>query len=165
MKLLFTNEGLRRKIAADPDDEPTAGGLSLAAQGAEVESVAVMGARNVVQMRIALGTFVRQLRLKEGLSITQLSERAQISEDELRQVEHNPNYTARPRLIFQLSEHFKVPLTKLSQMSGNTHAVSRVLYNEAVKYAARSDDVSTLTNHERQALDAFITILNERTET
>ena len=162
MKLLFTNEGLRRKIASDPNDEPTAGGLSLAVQGAEAEKVAVIGERNVVQMRIALGTFVRQLRLKEGLSIAQLCERAQISEDELRQVEHNPNYTARPRLIFQLSEHFKVPLAKLSQMSGNTHAVSRVLYNEAVKYAARSDDVSTLTKDERQALDAFVALLNER---
>ena len=26
MKLLFTIDGLRRKIAADPEDEPTAGG-------------------------------------------------------------------------------------------------------------------------------------------
>jgi len=27
MKLLFTKEGLRRKIATDPDDEPTAGNV------------------------------------------------------------------------------------------------------------------------------------------
>lgn len=26
MELLMTNDGLRRKIATDPDDEPTAGG-------------------------------------------------------------------------------------------------------------------------------------------
>ncbi len=162
MKLLFTNEGLRRKIANDPNDEPTAGEMSFAIQGAEAEKVAVMGERNVVQMRIALGTFVRQLRRREGLSLAQLSERAQVSEDELRQVEHNPTYTARSRLIFQLSEYFKVPLAQLSELSGNTHAISRAFYNDAVKYAARSDDLSTLTVEERETLDAFVALLNDR---
>jgi transcriptional regulator with XRE-family HTH domain len=162
MKLLFTNEGLRRKIANDPNDEPTAGQVSFAVQGAETEKVAVMGERNVIQMRIALGTFVRQLRRREGLSLSQLSERAHVSEDELRQVEHNPNYTARSRLIFQLSEYFNVPLVQLSVLSGNTHAVSRVFYNEVVKYAARSDDVSTLTVEERETLEAFVALLHDR---
>ena len=162
MKLLFTNESLRRKIASDLDDEPTAGGEALADFVADADSVAVMGERNVVQMRIALGTFVRQLRRKEGLTLAQLSERAEVSEDELRQVEHNPTYTARSRLIFQLSAFFKVPLTQLSELSGNTHAISRAFYNDAVRYAARSDDVSTLTTEERQALDAFVALLSER---
>lgn len=35
MKLLFTNESLRRKIASDLDDEPTAGGEALADFGAD----------------------------------------------------------------------------------------------------------------------------------
>ena len=37
MKLLFTNESLRRKIASDLDDEPTAGGEALADLGAAHE--------------------------------------------------------------------------------------------------------------------------------
>lgn len=163
MKLLFTNDWLRRKFASDPDEEPAAGGSSDdTVERATTENVALMGERNVVQLRIALGVLVRQLRLKEGLSIAELCERAEISEDELRQVEHNPTYTARPRLIFQLSEYFHVSLANLAQMSGSTHAVNRELYNTAVKYAAHSDDVSTLTEEERQALDAFVAILAER---
>jgi HTH-type transcriptional regulator, competence development regulator len=163
MKLLFTNDWLRRKFASDPDEEPTAGGPSdRNVASAPAENVAVVGERNVVQLRIALGVLVRQLRLKEGLSIADLSTRAEISEEELRQVEHNPSYTARPRLIFQLSEYFNVPLAKLSQMSGSTHAVNRELYNTAVKYAAHADDMSTLTEEERRALDAFVAILAER---
>ena len=162
MKLLFTNEGLRKRIAIDPDDEPTAGGLPPAVHDAESASVAVMSERNVVQMRIALGTFVRQLRLRDGLSIAQLSVRAQISEDDLRQIEHNPHYTARARQIFMLSSVFNVPLANLSQLSGTTHSVSRPLYNEFIRYAARSDDLSTLSNDERQLLNTIVAVLHER---
>ena len=167
MKLLFSNDWLLKTIPTDPDDEPEAGGTidpSVHEAQMHSENTAVIGERNVVQLRIALGTLVRQLRLKEGLSIVELAERADVSEDELRLVEHDPHYTARPRLIFQLSEYFQVQLVKLSQLSGATHAVNRVLYNEAVRYAARSDDVSALTDEERQALDAFVSMLNERAE-
>jgi transcriptional regulator with XRE-family HTH domain len=164
MKLLFTIDGLRRKIAADPEDEPSAGGLEGRSvdRALAAENTAVIGENKVIPLRIALGVLVRQLRLKESLSIAQLSERAEVSEDELRQVEHDPHYTARPRLIFQLSEFFGVSLVKLSQMSGTTHSVNRVLYNRAVQFAAYSDDVSTLTDEERAALEAFVAMLNEQ---
>jgi transcriptional regulator with XRE-family HTH domain len=166
MKLLFTIDGLRRKIAADPDDEPMAGdsGGRSVDHALAAENTAVIGENKVVPLRIALGVLVRQLRLREGLSIAQLSERAEVAEDEVRQVEHDPHYTARPRLIFNLSEYFGVSLVTLSQVSGTTHAVNRVLYNAAVKYAAHSDDVSVLTNEEREALDSFVAVLNERSK-
>jgi len=172
MKLLFSNDWLRRKILTDPDDDPEAGPPLVGSAEIEGESrnepqeatAAVMGDRNVVQLRIALGVLVRQLRSKEGLSIAELAERAHLSEDELRRVEHDPHYTARPRLIYQLSQYFKVSLSTLSQMSGATHAVDRKLYNAAVKYAARSDDVSTLTKEERETLDVFVGMLNERSK-
>lgn len=172
MKLLFSNDWLLRKIESDPDVEPDAGlPLCGAAEiedmhhsDIQAENTAVMGDRNVVQLRVALGVLVRQLRLKEGLTVAELAVRAQVSEDELRQVEHDPHYTARPRLIYQLSIYFKVSLSTLSQMSGATHAVDRMLYNTAVKYAARSDDVSTLTPEERDALDTFVAMLNERSK-
>lgn len=170
MKLLFTNEWLRRKIASDPDNEPEAGpSLSEDLEGMseepEGENLAVMGERNVVQMRVALGVLVRQLRLKEHLSMSELAERAQVSEGELRLVEHDPHYTARPRLISQLSSYFNVALSTLSQMAGATHTVERKLYNKAVKYAAWSDDVSVLTPEQLEALNAFVVMLNERAKT
>jgi len=172
MKLLFSNDWLRRKILTDPDDDPEAGTPlvgSVEVEGASRKepreaTAAVMGDRNVVQLRVALGVLVRQLRLKEGLSIAELAERAHLSEEDLRRVEHDPHYTARPRLIYQLSYYFKVPLSTLSQMSGATHAVDRRLYNAAVKYAAHSDDVSTLTKEERETLDGFVGMLNERSK-
>ena len=170
MKLLFSNDWLRRTIASDPDDDaeagPTPSGLAeienLHRDEPQAENLAVMGHRNAVQLRVSLGVLVRQLRLRDGLSVAKLAERAQVSEDELHKVEHDPHYTAHPRFIYQLSEYFNVSLTTLSQMSGSTHAVNRVLYNSAVKYAARSDDMSTLTDEEQEVLNEFVAMLNER---
>lgn len=160
MKLLFSKDWLRRTIATDPDIDIEAG-RSLVDDEQE-PNVAVIGERNVVQLRMALGVLVRQLRLREQLTITALAQRAQVPEEELRQIEHDPHYTARPRLIYQLSHYFNVSLTKLSQMSGATHAVNRSLYNEAVRYAAHSDDMLALTEEERRDLDAFVALLNDR---
>lgn len=160
MKLVFSKDWLRRGIAADPDVDIEAG--ESPAMEEPRPDVAVIGERNAVQLRVALGVLVRQLRLREQLSIAELALRAAVSEDELRCVEHDPHYTARPRLIYQLSHYFHVSLTNLSQIAGATHAVDRSLYNQAVRYAARSDDMSALTDEERRDLDAFIAMLNER---
>lgn len=160
MKLLFSKDWLHRKIAADRDIDIEAG-RPLSVDEPQ-PNAAVIGERNAVQLRMALGMFVRQLRLREQLSVAELAQRVQVSEDDLRCVERNPHYTARPRLIYQLSQYFNVSLTMLSQMAGATHAVNRSLYNEAVRYAARSDDVSALTEEERRVLDAFVAVLNER---
>lgn len=170
MKLLFSNEWLKRKFDTDPDDDPEAG-PSLSEEPANIfgelegENIVALVDRNVVQMRVALGVLVGQLRRRERLTVAELAERAEVSEVELRQVEHDPHYTARPRLIFQLSRYFKVPLASLSQMSGTTHGVERKLYNDAVQYAARSDDVSGLPQEQLEVLNAFVAMLNERSKT
>jgi len=169
VKLMFSTEWLRRKIATDPDLEVEAGMPLLATDEVgkkceierQSEKIAIIEGRNAVQLRIALGTLVRQLRLREGLTMNELAERANVPVDELRQVEHDPHYTAHPRMLHQLSEYFHVPLHNLAQMSGATHAVDRVLYNKAVKYAAHSDDVSTLMNEELEALNEFVAMLIE----
>lgn len=166
MKLLFTNEWLRRKIASDPDIETEAGRPLTSPPIEEIESgkVAVMPTRNVVQLRIALGTFVHQLRQREALTLQELATKADVSENELRQVETNPSYTASPRLIHKLSRHFGMPLNNLYQLSGRTFTVERRLYNEAVRYAAHSDDVTPLTGDQLEVLNGFVAVLNQLAE-
>lgn len=166
MKLHFTNDWLQRKIAADPDLDievgPAIDGDGGYLKVAHAENVSPAESRTRVQLRIGLGVLVRKLRIRDGLSVAQLAERANVAEDELRQVEHDPHYTARPRLIHQLSEYFSISLVTLSQMAGATHDIDRLLYNEVVKYAAHSDDVGALSREEHAALDAFVAALNER---
>lgn len=152
----------------DPESDPEAGpalalpAVAVSAPTVRAENVVTLGDRNVVQMRTALGVLVRPLRFSRGLAIAELAEQAQVAEDELRRVDRDPHYTALPRLIFYLSEFFAVSFSALSQVAGTTHEVDRVVYNEAVKYAAHSDEAASLTQEQQAALDVFVSLVNER---
>ena len=169
MKLLFSNEWLRRMISSDPDIDPEAGPslIELVESTSALEhepvgaNLAVLSNRSAAQLRISLGKFVHDLRLREGLSIGELAHVADVSEDELTQVERDPHFTATARLIYKLSEYFDVELRLLSQMSGTTRAVDRRFFNAAIGYAAKSEDLSSLTDDQRQVLDGFIKALSE----
>jgi len=163
MKLHFSNDWMRKAIARYPDVETEAGRpLESPALADEIArgKVAIMPTRNVVQLRIALGALVHQLRQRDGLTLEELAVRADVSEDELRQVETNSSYTARPRIIYQLSSFFGVSLNNLSQLSGETHVVGRQLYNDAMKFAAHSDALTPLTEAQQTLLNEFVAILN-----
>ena len=170
MSPLFPKEWLRRKIDSDPDVEVEAGPdlndwALLGGLDDEIlqeENLATVRDRQVIPLRMSLGLLVRQLRLRDGLTVEALAKEAEVSEEELNQVEHNPNYTARPRLIYNLSEYFEVRLEDLSQLAGTTRKVDRKLYNTAVKYAAMSDEAAVLTEAQREILDGFVAMLNER---
>ena len=170
MSPLFPKEWLRRKIDSDPDVEVEAGPdlndwALLGGLDDEIlqeENLATVRDRQVIPLRMSLGLLVRQLRLRDGLTVEALAKEAEVSEEELNQVEHNPNYTARPRLIYNLSEYFEVRLEDLSQLAGTTRKVDRKLYNTAVKYAAMSDEAAVLTEEQREILDGFVAMLNER---
>ena len=170
MSPLFAKEWLRRKIDSDPDVEVEAGPdlndwALLGGLDDEIlqeENLATVRDRHVIPLRMSLGLLVRQLRLRDGLTVEALAKEAEVSEEELNQVEHNPNYTARPRLIYNLSEYFEVRLEDLSQLAGTTRKVDRKLYNTAVKYAAMSDEAAVLTEEQREILDGFVAMLNER---
>lgn len=165
MKLHFSTEWLQRTIAADPEWDIEAGAPLTDFNQLlphEAADLATIEGPKVVRLRMALGTLVRQLRLKHQMTIAELATRANVSEEELRCVEHDPHYTAKPRFLFQVSNFFDVPLNKLAQISGATHAVERGLFNNAVKYAAKSDDLSVLSAEEAQTLDAFVAYLNQQ---
>jgi len=167
MKFNYSREWLQRHLVVELDSTVEAG-KKLEPDAAQGKSnvvtlsgrVSAITERNQVQMRVALGTLVRQLRSRDALTLAALAEKADISEEELRSVENNPTYTAGPRLLFQLSKFFGVNLNNLYQLSGETVAVDRRLYNRAVKYAAHSADVSPLTPLQRAELDMFVEVLN-----
>jgi len=164
MKLLFSTEWLEQKIKSDADIETDAGRAlerSIVADDLARGKSSIVAPRAAVQLRIALGTLVRQLRTRDGLTLPEVAVRADVLEDELRQVENNPSYTARPRLLHNLSKFFGVSLNNLSQMSGATIAVDRRLYNTAVQFAAHSDNVSSLSREQLEVLEAFVGMLNE----
>jgi hypothetical protein len=164
MKLLFSTQWLEQKIKSDPDIETDAGRpLERNAVADDLASgkSSIVAPRTALQLRIALGALVHQLRMRDRLTLPELAVKADVSEEELRQVETNPSYTARPRLLHNLSNFFGVSLNNLSQMSGATVAIDRKLYNTAVQFAAHSDDVSNLSQEQLEVLEAFVGALNE----
>jgi HTH-type transcriptional regulator, competence development regulator len=165
MKLHFSNELMRKKISSSHCDEAEVDSrFGLMHPGADellTSESAPANDRVVRQLRLALGVFVSQLRRQKGLSIAELAEQADVDEEELKNVERDPGFTATAYLIYQLSQFFDLPLANLSQMAGQTHAVDRAFYNEAVRYAAHSEDLSTMTREESAALNAFVTTLRD----
>ena len=166
MRLHFTADSIRHQIENGPDDELEAGWpITGPYPSLDINhgKVAIMPERNRVQMRIALGQLVHQLRQRDGLTLPDLAIKADVSENELRQIETNPTYTAGAYIIYQLSGFFGVALNNLYQMTGSTDVAERQLYNEAVRYAAH-DDVVPLTDAQAQLLNSFVATLNDRAE-
>jgi len=172
MKLLVSRDWLRNKIATDPDVETDAGAALAVLEGIGVTVPPERSAteasglpdEKVVHLRMALGTLVRLLRHRDKVSVADLADRVQVPEEEVRSIERDPHHVPRPRTLYHLAKHFNLPVRHLMQMSGVTRTVDRVLYNEAVRFAARSEDMSTLTDEERQALNSFVKLLVERDE-
>jgi transcriptional regulator with XRE-family HTH domain len=172
MKLLFSNNWLRQRIATDPDREPEAGrslehgdaDMTAALTQQQRETLVVLAETNSEPLRVGFGAVVRQLRTKRGLTRAQLAEKAAVSENELREVEENPSYTARPRFLFQISGFFRLSLESLSQMSGATQVVDRSLYDTTVKFAAYSGSTFVSAGEDNELLKSLVDAVVKREE-
>lgn len=166
LQMLVSRDWLRDRILADPDVE-TEAGIPLAdfeQLGMFIAPDLVGGAQDekVVELKMAFGTVVRQLRRRDQMSIAELSQKADVEEEELRHIEHDAAYKPRPRTVHQLASTFRVPTAKFMKLSGATVTVDARFRAEAVKFAARSDDLSQLTDAERRLLNDFVAFLGKQ---
>ncbi len=115
-------------------------------------------------IEIAFGRFIQMMRRKHGLSLETLASRTDIDLEELISIEENPAYKPEPRTIYQLSSIFKVSNKKLLELAGLVTTKDSDLRQEAVRFAARSENVEKLSQIEKAALESFITILSEHDE-
>lgn len=110
---------------------------------------------------VALGRFINLMRRKQGLSIEGLAEKADVEIGELLSLEENTAHMPDTRTLYQLSEIFGVSQQKLMGLSGLTEAKDEDYVGEAVRYAAKSASVETLTPDEQRILNGFISVLSE----
>jgi transcriptional regulator with XRE-family HTH domain len=169
MKLLVSREWLRTRIMADADVDTEAGtalavleGLGVTVPVAAETNQAALAPDKRRELRIALGSLIRQLRFHNGLSVSSLAGEAQIPEDEIRLIEHDPHHSPKPRTLYRLANRFNLPVRQLTVMSGATRTVDRHFYNEAVQFAAHADDLVVLDDNETKVLYAFVKYMNER---
>ena len=88
---------------------------------------------------IAFGSLVQLERRARKLSIEAMAEALDIAEDDLRNIEHNPGYRARPRTIINIAKGFELPAKELIKLAGAAASNDSNFEKMALKFAAHSD--------------------------
>ncbi len=120
-------------------------------------------ADQVRDLHRGLGTLIRLLRRHSQLSTDELAERARIDASELRSIESDPSFDPNPRTIVQLEQYFKLRTRSLVILSGAVR-VEHDVQEEAIRFAASSEDMSHLTREEKKLLNGFVKYLREHTD-
>jgi transcriptional regulator with XRE-family HTH domain len=156
MKMLISPDWLRRKIESDPDVD-TGAGPSIGL----MESAVPTDEDNILRVVQAFGVLVRQLRRQQQWTIEELAKRTQIDAEDLRQIERDPHYRPRFHVVHQLSTVYGVPERPLLRLSGATVTADHDFEEKAMRFAAKSDDMSQLSEQEQQALNEYVKYLVE----
>ena len=111
---------------------------------------------------IVFGRFVRMMRRQRGISLEKLAEAADVDMADLVESESDPHHKPELRTTYQLANYFNVPRSSLMQVAGLTAPKDARLFDEAVRFAARSEPTAALTPEEGAALEAFVAVLSEQ---
>lgn len=114
------------------------------------------------ESRIALGRFIHLMRRQQKFSLEDLAERADVDVAELMSIEGDAHYLPDARTLYQLAQIFKVSHKKLMGLSGLTRPKDIRYVEEAVRFAARSESIASLSSEEHAALEGLISILSEK---
>ena len=110
----------------------------------------------------AFGRFVRLMRRQRGLTLEKLAGDADVDMAVLIEIENDPHHKPELRTAYQLANYFEVPRSGLMQVAGLTAPKDAKLFDEAVRFAARSEPTAELTPEESAALEAFVAVLSEQ---
>jgi transcriptional regulator with XRE-family HTH domain len=134
---------------------------AIRAASPEVRAIALQ-ISDVPDANVAFGRFVRLMRRSRRQSIEHLADEAEVELSELFEIEEDNHHRPEPRTVYQLANHFRVPTGKLMQLAGLSAPKDNRLFEEAIRFAARSEVVEDLSEIERAALEAFVAVLSEK---
>lgn len=112
-----------------------------------------------VGARGRFGAFVSLERRSAKLTVDQFAEKLEVSREELHRIEADPEYVPRPRTVLRLATFAGVPVVSMAKLSGVAREGELTLSERAFRYAARSDDILSLTAEENAVLGEFISFL------
>lgn len=164
MRMLISRERLRQKIENDPEGDVDVG-LPAAAFGDTDDPAKLcdMFAEEVIDPPPAiLGIILRELRRREGLTVDALATQTHVDVTELRGLEQDPNFRPRPRTIHKLAERLSLPQQELARLAGAVIVNDSDTTVQGLKFAAMSDDLSTLTSVERVGLSFYVDAIMAR---
>jgi len=155
MKLNYSKQWYEERIALEGDSEVGAGCLPAKLENIEKTNV------TFVDTRIALGTFVSLWRRNKGWDAARLAEQAGLDPQEILEIERDPHCEPEADAVYKLSIVFGVPAKPLLELAGLIQPRTAGLREEAVRFAARSESVAALNEHEREAFEAFVAAISE----
>lgn len=109
----------------------------------------------------AFAALVRLQRRDRKLSVAQLALALKIDESDVRSIERDPNYRARPRTIMHIAELFDLPLKEVMKLAGAAASNDAAFVQEAVRFAAHSDEMGALSKEEKRLLRAYVEFLRD----
>ncbi|UVS94929.1 MULTISPECIES: helix-turn-helix domain-containing protein [Burkholderia] len=112
-------------------------------------------------LSLAFGSLLRLERRGRELSVAALAQQLDVDEDEIRSIEHDPRYKARPRTIQQIASFFKLPAKEVMKLAGAASANDESFVEHAMRFAAHSDDMGALTAEEKHLLQSFVAFLRD----
>ena len=111
---------------------------------------------------VAFGRLVNLMRRRRGMSLEQLADDADVDMADLVEVERDPHHRPELRTAYQLANYFRVSRAGLMQVAGLATPKDARLFDEGVRFAARSESTAALTPEEGAALEAFVAVLSEQ---
>ena len=160
MKMEISQEWCMRMAQLEGDAEIGAGRLAIdPVFDGETASVV---AGDDEGPNIAFGRFVSLMRRRRGLSLEKLADDANVDMTDLVEIERDPHHKPELRTAYQLANYFNVPRSSLLQVAGLTEPKNARLFDEAVRFAARSEPMTALTPEEGAALESFVAVLSEQ---
>lgn len=158
MKINFSKKWIQRMVSLEGDVAVGAGINALdPIPGSFTEYKSGTG-----KTHLALSRFVQLMRREQGITVDRLAELIDVDAVELLLIEQNYQYTPEPRTVYQLANYFHVGRSRLMQISGLASKRDTDLIYESVRFAASSNPSAKLTQEEREALDIFVKVLEDK---
>lgn len=146
----------RRKVFAMPDHDYVIGPV--------MDLTAQQESERASSVSVAFGALVRLERRNQKLTVAELASKLDVEEAEIRNIEHDPTFRARPRTVVGIANFFDLPLKEVKKLSGTVAANDKQFVDVAMKFAARSDDIGSLTEDERKLLKSFLEYLRDKSQ-
>lgn len=116
---------------------------------------------SVVSSLNALGKFVELSRRKRRLSLEALAEKADVDLSELVMIEMGTSEEPAPRTIHCLAKTLHVKSERLMELAGLKCPRDTQMSGAAVRFAARSESLAALSREEGQALQEFLSAMED----
>lgn len=158
MKFEMSKEWLARKLAHCSDGYAGAGGTSLEEFKKDVELRTVTPAV-LADVPTELGKAIRFVREQKGWTRAELAALADIDEVEVESLESQKEYNPTPRTVIKLADVCHFSRKKFTELAG--HRSTSAANDSAVRFAAKSGHLGTITDDDYEAIRALVEVLSQ----